>query len=86
MHVTTHIEPISLLAAALPNNDVLNVHLNILREMKDFVQNFDAHINSLEKIQKETPGESSSKETEDSDMQTGPVKFKRSKLTLFVSI
>lgn len=85
MHVTTHIEPFSLLAAALSNNDVLDDYLNILRGMKnqmDHVQSFlDAHIDFLEEIREEKPGESSYKEAEGSDMQTGPVKF-----TLFVSI
>lgn len=88
MHVTTHIEPVSLLAAALSNNDVLDDYLNILREMKnqmDHVQSFlNAHINFLEEIRKEKPGESSYKEAADSDMHTGPIKLKRSKFTLFV--
>lgn len=53
----------------------------------DHVQSFlDAHIDFLEEIREEKPGERSDKEAEDSGMQTGPMKFKLSKLTLFVSI
>lgn len=90
MHVTTHTEPISLLAAALANNGVLADYLNILRGMKnqmDHVQSFlDAHINFLEEVHKEKSGESSNGEAADSDKQTGPMKFKCSKFTLSVSI
>lgn len=79
MHVTTHTEPISLLAAALSNSDVLDDYLNILRGMKnqmDHVQSFlDAHIGFLEEIHKEKPGDSSYKEAAGSYMQAGPMKF-----------